>query len=222
MKRTPILILMFVATGLLAASSMEIPANVEITGDLIIAGANHLQVNGFSENKCISNALANTLFADDNCDDTLDAEDRDLFAAVFGPTGPTGPAGATGPTGATGATGSTGATGGVENTKCINIDPAHTATSWVFFRADRAITLTGIDCLVDAATSVVLTLRECDSNGGSCGDSEAAITCGVTNTTEASSIDDTAVDAGDWMRVTRGTLTGTATQASLCASYTVN
>ena len=108
-----------------------------------------------------------------------------------------------------------------EETKCINIDPDHTTTDWLFFRTERAITVIGIDCIVDAATSVVLTLRECNSNAASCGDTEAAITCGTSNATEASSIDDASVDAGDWMRVTRGTETGTITQAILCVTYTV-
>lgn len=109
----------------------------------------------------------------------------------------------------------------VDHTRCVNVDPNHSTTNWLFFRANEALTLTGIDCIVDAATSVVLTLRECDSNGGSCADSEAAITCNATNSTEASGIDDTAVDAGDWLRITRGTVTGSPLQAELCVSYTV-
>jgi hypothetical protein len=109
-----------------------------------------------------------------------------------------------------------------EQTKCINIDPAATTTSWFFYRFERAATITGIDCIVDAATSVVATVQECDSNGGSCGNTEAAITCAATNTTEASSIDDSAVDAGDYMRVTRGTVTGSPTQLMVCVTFTVN
>lgn len=108
----------------------------------------------------------------------------------------------------------------VTRTKCINVDPSHSTTNWLFFRANASLTITGIDCIVDAATSVVMTLRECDSNGGSCGDTEAAITCLATNTTEASGIDDASVDAGDWMRITRGTMTGSPTQAELCVNYT--
>jgi len=112
--------------------------------------------------------------------------------------------------------------GNPAQTKCINIDPAHTTTDWFFFRVETAITVTGIDCIVDAATSVVMTLRECDGNGGTCGATEAAITCAATNTTEAAGIDDAAVDAGDWLRVLRGTVSGSPTQATLCATYTVN
>lgn len=108
-----------------------------------------------------------------------------------------------------------------EHTKCINVDPGHDTTDWLFWRTERAITVIGIDCIVDAATSVVMTLRECNSNAASCGDTEAAITCAATNTTEASSVDDASIDAGDWMRVTRGTVTGSPTQVNLCMTYTV-
>lgn len=106
--------------------------------------------------------------------------------------------------------------------KCVNISPAATTTDWIAFRAPLAMTITGIDCIVDAATSVVLTPRECDANGANCVDIEAAITCGTTNTTEASGVDNASIDAGDWVRVTRGTVTGTPTQASLCFELTWN
>jgi hypothetical protein len=107
-------------------------------------------------------------------------------------------------------------------TKCINIDPDATTTDWIFFRAEAAITVTGIDCLVDAATSVVATVQECDGNGANCSNIEAAITCAATNTTEATSIDNASVDAGDWVRVTRGTKTGSPTQVNVCVTYTVD
>jgi cytochrome c-type biogenesis protein CcmH/NrfF len=106
--------------------------------------------------------------------------------------------------------------------KCINIDPAATTTNWLFWRTELAITVTGIDCIVDAATSVIMTLQECDANGGTCGNTEAAITCAVTNTTESGGIDDAAIDAGDWIRVTRGTVTGSPTQVNLCMTFTYN
>jgi len=107
-------------------------------------------------------------------------------------------------------------------TKCINVDPNSTVTDFLFFRTDNAITVTGIDCLVDSATSLVLTLKECNINGGSCTATEAAMTCGTTNTTEASGIDDAAVAAGAYMRVVMGAKTGTPTQGILCMTYTVD
>jgi len=94
-----------------------------------------------------------------------------------------------------------------------NIDPNGAVTNWFIFRVPAAMTVTGVDCFVDAATSVVLTPYECDANGANCVAIEAAITCATTNTTEASGIDNSGLDAGDIIRITRGTVTGTPTQA---------
>lgn len=106
--------------------------------------------------------------------------------------------------------------------KCINIDPAAATTNWFMWRAPFTVTITGVDCIVDAATSVVLTPQECDGNGGTCSNIEAAITCATTNTTESGGIDNNSIDAGDWIRVTRGTVTGSPTQAVLCLEMTYN
>lgn len=108
-----------------------------------------------------------------------------------------------------------------EHTKCMTIESPADADNLLFFRAERALTLIGIDCLTNAATSAVLTLQECSSSGATCGTSEAA-TCGTTNTTETGGIDDTAVDAGDWMRIDVGTVTGSVGHVSFCVTYTVN
>lgn len=106
-----------------------------------------------------------------------------------------------------------------EFTKCITIENPTSADDFLMFRLERAATITGIDCLVVGGTSVATLVKECDANGGTCGNTEASITCGTTNTTEASGIDDSAVDAGDWMRVDPGTVTGSVTQLSVCIVY---
>jgi hypothetical protein len=46
------------------------------------------------------------------------------------------------------------------------------------------------------------------------------MTCGTTNTTEASTIDDAAVAAGNWMRVLVGTVTGTPGHVNVCVTFT--
>lgn len=105
--------------------------------------------------------------------------------------------------------------------KCINIDPTASTTDWLMWKAPIAVTITGVDCIVDTGTSTVLTPQDCNSNGTSCANiSSAAITCLTTNTTEAA-FTDASVAAGNWIRVTRGTNTG-ATQAILCIEYTAN
>ena len=111
----------------------------------------------------------------------------------------------------------------ITDTKCGNIPPDATITNWLFYRTDVDITITGLDCLTDVATSsVVLTIRECDANGANCVDIEAAITCNTTNSTEAGGIDNAGIDAGDWIRVTRGTVTNDALQGALCMTFTVD
>lgn len=109
-----------------------------------------------------------------------------------------------------------------EQTKCMTIESPASGDDLLFYRVERAVTVTGIDCLVVGGTSVSTLVKECDSSGGTCGNTEAAITCGTTNTTEASTIDDPAWDAGDWIRVDPGTVTGAVTQMSVCVTYTSN
>ena len=106
--------------------------------------------------------------------------------------------------------------------KCINIDPNNNdTTDWFMWKAPFDVTITGVDCIVDATTSVVLTPNECDANGGTCTAIEAALSCAVTNTAEAGgSVDNPGIDAGDWIRVVRSTVVGSPTQATLCLEMT--
>ncbi len=106
------------------------------------------------------------------------------------------------------------------DTKCITVSSPTASDDWLFFRAESALTVTGIDCMVVGGTSVATLVKECNSNGGSCSNIEASITCATTNTTEASSIDNASVDAGDWIRVDPGTVTGAVTQLSVCVTFT--
>lgn len=103
-----------------------------------------------------------------------------------------------------------------------NIDPNGAVTNWFVYTVPAAMTVTGIDCFVDAATSVVLTPYECDANGANCVAIEAAITCGTTNTTESGAIDNNSLDAGDVIKIIRGTVTGTPTQAVMRIEATFN
>lgn len=104
--------------------------------------------------------------------------------------------------------------------KCANIDPAATTTDWFIYEFEAASTITHVRCWVDAATSVALTVQECDSDGASCTDTEAAMTCATTRTSESGAIDNAAIDAGDTLRVTRGAVSGSPTQAFVCVSFT--
>jgi hypothetical protein len=116
-----------------------------------------------------------------------------------------------------------GATGKValtEVTKCTTIETPTSADDFLFFRANKAMTVVGIDCLVGAATSAQLTVNECNANGTSCTAVEAVMTCTTTNTTEASAIDAPAIEAGNWLRIDVGTVTGSVGQVAVCITMT--
>ena len=137
-----------------------------------------------------------------------------------GPTGPSGATGGTGPTGSTGPTGATGPTGPDQMTKCMVIESPTDPDNFLFFRAEAALTVTHINCIVNAATSAVITVQECNSNGSSCAATEAAMTCTTSNTTESGSIDDPSVASGNWLRVDVGTVTGSVGHVTVCVTYT--
>lgn len=107
-------------------------------------------------------------------------------------------------------------------TRCLNVNPASPVTDLLFFRADKAITVTGIDCLVEPAGSLEMTLRECDGNAAGCGAIEATVICGTANTTETGGIDAAAVEAGHYLRVLIGRKSGTPVQGLICATFTVD
>jgi hypothetical protein len=78
----------------------------------------------------------------------------------------------------------------------------------VKFKKPFGMTVTGVSCLVDAATSVVLDVQECNSNGGSCVSIlSSTITCGTTNTT--GTISDSSIAANNYVFFSVGTVTGT-------------
>jgi hypothetical protein len=137
-----------------------------------------------------------------------------------GATGLTGATGDVGPTGATGSTGATGPTGPDLLTKCMDVESPVNGDSILFFHAEAALTVTHINCLVNAATSVVITVQQCDANGGSCTPTEAAMTCGTTNTAESGAIDAPSITTGNWTRVAVGTVTGAPGQVAICVTYT--
>lgn len=94
----------------------------------------------------------------------------------------------------------------------ITIESPVDADNFFLFRAHRAMTVIGIDCIVEDATSAVITVQECDSNGNTCTAIEAAMTCAVTNTAHSGAIDNASLDSGDYIRVDVGTVTGTVGQ----------
>lgn len=109
------------------------------------------------------------------------------------------------------------------DTKCMTIESPADVDNFLFLIVEANSTVIGIDCLTTAATNIPVTVQECDASGGTCGTTEAAITCDTSGpNSEAAGIDDAAWDAGDWIRLDMGTPSGTPTQLSVCVTYTVN
>lgn len=74
--------------------------------------------------------------------------------------------------------------------------------------APRNMTVRNIKCLVENATSTVITVQECDANGNACSAVEAAMTCLETQVSD-NGIDSPAISTGSVMRVDVGVVTGT-------------
>jgi hypothetical protein len=104
--------------------------------------------------------------------------------------------------------------------KSMTIETPTDADNFFFFEAPFALTVTRVTGIVEAATSAVLTVQECDSAGDNCGTTES-VTADVDGTI-STSIDDGAIDAGDIIRLDVGTVTGTVGQAHLTLTYTKN
>ena len=92
--------------------------------------------------------------------------------------------------------------------------------NFLWFRVEGDITVTGIDCIVEDATSAAIIVQECDGDGDNCGTTEASIVCAVTNTAHATTIDDPDIDAGDWLRVDVGTIVGTPGYVAVNINFT--
>ena len=107
-------------------------------------------------------------------------------------------------------------------TRCMTIESPVDADNLIFFRVESAITITGIDCLVNAATYAVMTMQQCDANAANCTTTEAAMNCTTSNVTEASTIDDATMAAGTWARIDVGAVSGTPGQLAVCLTATVD
>lgn len=102
--------------------------------------------------------------------------------------------------------------------KGISIETPTDADNLFFFKAPFALTVTRVTGIVEAATSAVLTVQECDSAGDNCSTVES-VTADIDGAI-STSIDNASIDAGDILRLDVGTVTGTVGQAHLTMDYT--
>lgn len=86
------------------------------------------------------------------------------------------------------------------------------------YKAQRDAKVTNIGCIVDpsdSSESVVVDVKECDSNGDSCASLlQSTITCGNTSTT-GTLVASPDIDANDWIQVSVGTVSGTVSNLSI-------
>lgn len=96
------------------------------------------------------------------------------------------------------------------------------ADAFLLFKPETAITITDINCISVAGTSVVIDIQECDANGGTCGTVDATITCGTTSSADDGTLTNGAIDANDWIKWDIGNVTGSVTELSVNVWYTVD
>ena len=85
------------------------------------------------------------------------------------------------------------------------------------FRAKNDTTVLLVECMVNAATSADVTVEECDGGGASCV-SIATGTCATGNT--SLTLSNATVDAGDWLRLDVGSVTGSPGHVTVCVTFT--
>jgi hypothetical protein len=78
--------------------------------------------------------------------------------------------------------------------------------------------VTAAHCLVASATSAVVSVQECDGDGGNCvATAIASGTCA--NTTTSMTIANADVDPGDWLRIDVGAISGIPSHVAVCVTF---
>jgi hypothetical protein len=108
------------------------------------------------------------------------------------------------------------------DTKCIIIENPTDDDNFLMFRVPVASTITSLNCIVAAATSAVISFQECDSAGANCAgvDGETTITCDADGQADDGTLSNAGIDAGDWIRLDVGTVTGTVGHLTACMTLT--
>lgn len=102
---------------------------------------------------------------------------------------------------------------------CKTIESPVDADVFLVHRASKALTITATNCISESATSTVLTWQECDSAGDTCSTIES-MTCDVDGAADSGGVDNASIDAGNWIRLDVGTVSGTPGHATACFTAT--
>lgn len=142
-------------------------------------------------------------------------------AGSAGSTGATGPSGSAGSTGATGPTGDTGPQGTLgTQTFGVIIQSVADTDDALLFKAPAGMTMTGIDCIVTAATSATINVQECDSAGANCSDTATSDLACDTDGATTSNFTNASIDSGDWVKLDIPSISGSPGTLSVTVSYT--
>jgi hypothetical protein len=96
--------------------------------------------------------------------------------------------------------------------------PADTMEPFLL-KAREAFTITDIHCITEAATSAVIDVQECSATGTGCATVDATITCDADGAEDDGTLANGTIDAGDWVKVDIGTVTGTVESVTVTVYY---
>lgn len=88
------------------------------------------------------------------------------------------------------------------------------------FKAQRAITVTDIHCIATGGGSITIDVQKCSATGGSCTTVDAAITCDADGAEDDGAFTNAAIDAGDWVYLDMGAVSGTVNHLAFSIYYT--
>lgn len=96
----------------------------------------------------------------------------------------------------------------------------------LIMKAPYGMTITGIHCLVSAATNAVIRLRECTSTGdcagaGSNDIDDGDLTCDTDGESDTTISTDATIDSGDWIKLNVVSISGTPGVLTVTVTYTI-
>jgi hypothetical protein len=108
----------------------------------------------------------------------------------------------------------------ISDTKCVTIPDPTASDDYPVFRANWALTITGLDCLTEDSTATV-EVEECDSAGDNCGTSRVSetLSCTATGAADDGTIENAGVVEGAWLRVRVTAIGTTPGSVATCINF---
>ena len=99
------------------------------------------------------------------------------------------------------------------------------STSKILFKMPYGVRIESVTCIVDPADSgdvVPVTIQQCNTTADSCTGIDTAISCSNTGAADDGSINFPNITLGNWVAMSVGTVTGTASNVTINIRYTIN